>query len=99
MNRQIATHLTIKLPKRQLTGLLALAFAATASMASADDAKVTIATEAAPAIASESGADLEKHGVVPLAETPDFITAGSQRNRSSSPAAATARRRSSVRAW
>ena len=62
MNRQIATHLTIKLPKRQLTGLLALAFAATASMASADDAKVTIATEAAPAIASESGADLEKHG-------------------------------------
>lgn len=62
MNRQIATHLTINLPMRQLSGLLALAFAATASVASAGDAKVANTTEAAPAIASENGADLEKHG-------------------------------------
>ena len=62
MNRQIATHLTIELPKRQLTGLFALAFVAMASTASADDAKDTNATVAPPAIALESGADLEKHG-------------------------------------
>ena len=62
MKRQIAMHLTIKLPMRQITGLLALAFAATASVAYAEDAKATNSTKATPAIAAVNGADLEKYG-------------------------------------